>query len=166
MDSAKELLAARDTNDARPLAVATAHQTKGRGTRGRSWTDDGRGNVALTVAFPAPLPLTPVTLLPLRVGTVVIPIQAFPADVPSPGAAMGSGIWPGSTPPPIDDKTFNSKRFVFDPSVNPNPPVGDIAAFRAYFYPRYDRARQAHLLGVQSGQPAACPFQKILKFAQ
>ena len=72
MDAAKELLKERGDNDSRPLAVATAHQTKGRGTRGRSWTDDGRGNVALTVAFPAPIPLTPVTLLPLRVGTVVI----------------------------------------------------------------------------------------------
>ena len=72
MDSAKELLKERDTNDARPLAVATAHQTKGRGTKGRTWTDDGRGNVALTVAFPSEIPLKPVTLLPLRVGTVVI----------------------------------------------------------------------------------------------
>ena len=72
MDAAKELLAARSDDDARPLAVATAHQTSGRGTRGRSWTDDGRGNVALTVAFPSPIPLTPITLLPLRVGTLVI----------------------------------------------------------------------------------------------
>ena len=37
-----------------------------------TWTDDGRGNVALTVAFPSPVPLAPITLLPLRVGTVVI----------------------------------------------------------------------------------------------
>ena len=72
MDSAKELLAARSDDDARPLAVATAHQTSGRGTKGRTWTDDGRGNVALTVAFPAQIPLAPITLLPLRVGTVVI----------------------------------------------------------------------------------------------
>ena len=72
MDSAKELLKERGDNDSRPLAVATAHQTKGRGTRGRSWTDDGRGNVALTVAFPSEIPLAPITLLPLRVGTVVI----------------------------------------------------------------------------------------------
>jgi BirA family biotin operon repressor/biotin-[acetyl-CoA-carboxylase] ligase len=72
MDAAKDLLKERGAADARPLAVATAHQTKGRGTRGRSWTDDGRGNVALTVAFPAPIPLKPVTLLPLRVGTLVI----------------------------------------------------------------------------------------------
>ena len=72
MDSAKELLKERGDNDSIPLAVATAHQTKGRGTKGRTWTDDGRGNVALTVAFPAPIPLTPITLLPLRVGTVVI----------------------------------------------------------------------------------------------
>ena len=72
MDSAKELLAARGAADARPLAVATAHQTSGRGTKGRTWTDDGSGNVALTVAFPSQIPLAPVTLLPLRVGTVVI----------------------------------------------------------------------------------------------
>ena len=72
MDSAKELLAARGDDDARPLAVATAHQTSGRGTKGRTWTDDGRGNVALTVAFPSQIPLAPITLLPLRVGTVVI----------------------------------------------------------------------------------------------
>ena len=72
MDAAKHLLKERGDNDSRPLAVATAHQTKGRGTRGRSWTDDGRGNVALTVAFPSEIPLTPVTLLPLRVGTLVI----------------------------------------------------------------------------------------------
>jgi biotin-(acetyl-CoA carboxylase) ligase len=72
MDAAKDLLKARSDDDARPLAVATAHQTSGRGTKGRTWTDDGRGNVALTVAFPAQIPLAPITLLPLRVGTVVI----------------------------------------------------------------------------------------------
>ena len=64
MDSAKELLAERDTNDARPLAVATAHQTSGRGTRG-SWTDDGRGNVA-DRRVSSTIPLAPITLLPLE----------------------------------------------------------------------------------------------------
>ena len=72
MDAARQLLKARGNEDKRPLAVATAHQTAGRGTRGRAWNDDGKGNVALTVAFPSAVPLKPLTLLPLRIGTLVV----------------------------------------------------------------------------------------------
>jgi len=72
IDAAKRLLRDRGNEDTRPLAVATAHQTAGRGTKGRAWHDDGQGNVALTVAFSSPIPLTPLTLLPLRIGTLVV----------------------------------------------------------------------------------------------
>lgn len=73
MDAAKELVRDRgETCGGRPLAVATAHQTDGRGTRGRAWNDDGGGNVAVTIAVPLDaVPLRPLTLLPLRVGVTI-----------------------------------------------------------------------------------------------
>lgn len=72
-DATKELLKARSKDcGGRPLAVATAHQTAGRGTRGRVWKDDGSGNVALTVALKMKAsPLSPITLVPLRVGVEI-----------------------------------------------------------------------------------------------
>lgn len=70
MEEAKRLLLARG-EACGPLAVAAARQLDGRGTRGRRW-QDGEGNVMLTIAIDASrLPLSPVTLLPLRVGTIV-----------------------------------------------------------------------------------------------
>jgi len=69
MDEARRLLAGRP--DGTTFAVAAGRQTRGRGTRGRTWSD-GDGNVKLTVAIPTKaLPLAPVTLLPLRIGVLV-----------------------------------------------------------------------------------------------
>lgn len=65
MDEARRLLREK----AGPLAVAAGRQTKGRGTRGRTW-HDGAGNVMVTVAVPRSVPVT-LSLVPLRVGTIV-----------------------------------------------------------------------------------------------
>ena len=64
MDEAKRMLPRTE-----PFAVAAGVQTKGRGTRGRTWTD-GDGNAKVTIALPA-IHLAPLTLLPLRIGTLV-----------------------------------------------------------------------------------------------
>ena len=67
MDEARRLIKDRSS----PVAIAAGSQLKGRGTRGRSWTD-GDGNVKVTVAAPtASFPLEPITLLPLRIGTII-----------------------------------------------------------------------------------------------
>jgi biotin-(acetyl-CoA carboxylase) ligase len=60
------------------LALGAGAQTKGRGTSGRAWVGL-QGNVFLTLALPtapkdggaAPLFPFPITLLPLRIGTLV-----------------------------------------------------------------------------------------------
>lgn len=75
MEEAKRLLLARG-GTCGPLAVGAARQVEGRGTRGRRW-QDGEGNVMLTIAIDASrLPLSPMTLLPLRVGTIVHDVLA------------------------------------------------------------------------------------------
>lgn len=75
MDEARRLIRGGDEGNGDKcksvFAVAAARQTAGRGTRGRQWSD-GEGNVMLTVAVPtARLPVAPLTLTPLRVGTIV-----------------------------------------------------------------------------------------------
>jgi len=75
MDEARRLL---EKDAARPIAVAAARQRRGRGTRGREWRD-GDGNAKVTVALPvaaSPLRGAAVTLLPLRVGTLVHAVLA------------------------------------------------------------------------------------------
>ena len=97
-DAAKQILKQRvvgnsNGHDGKHVAVATAHQTAGRGTRGRTWKDDGRGNVALTVALDMRhLPLKPVTLVPLRVGVEVARVLADHLE-DAPGCAV-SLKWP------------------------------------------------------------------------
>lgn len=79
-DGMRQLLMAGegDGNGADVLALGAGKQTKGRGTSGRAWVGL-QGNVFLTMALPtaprggggAPLFPFPVTLLPLRIGTII-----------------------------------------------------------------------------------------------
>jgi len=74
MDEARRLL--KEEQAERPFAVAAGRQTVGRGTRGRTWSD-GDGNVKVTVALAvSSLPLSPLTLLPLRVGVLARSVLA------------------------------------------------------------------------------------------
>lgn len=54
------------------MAVAAREQLRGRGTRGRKW-EGLRGNVFLTVAIPLNRVPVPLSLIPLRVGTLIAP---------------------------------------------------------------------------------------------
>mmetsp|Transcript_16734 Transcript_16734/g.23618 ORF Transcript_16734/g.23618 Transcript_16734/m.23618 type:complete len:335 (+) Transcript_16734:183-1187(+) len=60
-------------NKQQVLAVTCDKQTKGRGTSGRQWIGT-KGNVFLTVAIPAQKIPVILTLLPLKVGTIVAKI--------------------------------------------------------------------------------------------
>ena len=97
-DAAKALVKVRPEGpgcDGRPLAVATAHQTKGRGTHGRAWRDDGAGNVALTVALPmGHVPLKPLTLVPLRVGVEIARVLSEALRARAPDCGKVSLKWP------------------------------------------------------------------------
>ena len=76
MDEARRLLRERarlDPPGTGVLAVAARGQVAGHGTRGRAWIG-ATGNVFLTVALPlASLPVAPISLLPLRIGTLIVP---------------------------------------------------------------------------------------------
>lgn len=89
-DGIKQLLRSKSEDkdtaaDFDVLALAAGSQTNGRGTSGRAWVGLG-GNVFLTLALPTKgQPMTefvpyPITLLPLRIGTLVAKeiIQALP----------------------------------------------------------------------------------------
>jgi len=52
------------------FTVSAIEQTRGRGTSGRSWIGQ-RGNCFFTVAFPMDRIKLPITLLPLKIGTIV-----------------------------------------------------------------------------------------------
>jgi len=52
------------------FTVSAIEQTKGRGTSGRSWIGQ-RGNCFFTVAFPVDWVKVPITLLPLKIGSIV-----------------------------------------------------------------------------------------------
>ena len=79
MDTSRELLRSNELDcQTVPLfGVLTKSQTVGRGTRGRKWIE-GSGNLFLTLVFnkrllPAAVPLT---LVPLRIGSLLHPIVA------------------------------------------------------------------------------------------
>lgn len=79
MDTAKEIVKSSELDEgSRQLwGVMAGAQTSGRGTRGRTWLD-GAGNMYLTVVVPissVPTDL-PVTLVPLRIGTLLLPTIA------------------------------------------------------------------------------------------
>lgn len=54
------------------FAVAAREQLRGRGTKGRAWIGLP-GNVFLTVAIPLDKVPVPLSLIPLRVGTLIAP---------------------------------------------------------------------------------------------
>jgi len=68
MDKAKEILNA--TPNIGKFAVLAKSQSSGRGTRGRTWTSP-QDNMHLTVAFRLCDISVPLTLMPLRLGTLV-----------------------------------------------------------------------------------------------
>jgi hypothetical protein len=73
MDAAKELLAKDPELAARDaFAVVAGRQTRGRGTRGRTWMSKD-GNLFMTAVLKLPLVPVPLTLIPLRVGTLIAP---------------------------------------------------------------------------------------------
>jgi len=55
----------------------------------------------------------------------------------------------------------NSKRLLFYPG-KVHRPVGDVACYRAYVYPKYDKVRQQHLLGISNGKAQKCPFMDMM----
>ncbi len=57
------------------FAVATDSQTSGRGTRGRDWLSP-KGNLMLTISLKRSMVPIPITLLPLRVGTIIASCMA------------------------------------------------------------------------------------------
>jgi len=71
MDVAREIASLKmDSNQLEPFAVSAANQIKGRGTNGRSWVGS-KGNVFLTIGLPYESLSIPMTLVPLRIGTIV-----------------------------------------------------------------------------------------------
>lgn len=71
MDKAKEIQTELSSYDV--YAVVTKQQTAGRGTRGRNW-QSSVGNVMMTVSFKVSAITIPLTLIPLRIGTILAPI--------------------------------------------------------------------------------------------
>lgn len=72
MDIAKEIL---PTNKDNIYAVVADHQSKGRGTRGRAWIS-GANNLFMTISLPLNKFSISLTLIPLRIGTIIRPIIA------------------------------------------------------------------------------------------
>mmetsp|Transcript_18185 Transcript_18185/g.17522 ORF Transcript_18185/g.17522 Transcript_18185/m.17522 type:complete len:287 (+) Transcript_18185:316-1176(+) len=70
MVKARELI--DDNKDRDSFAVVAGHQSVGRGTRGRTWVS-GSGNLFLTVVLRLSSIPAPLTLIPLRIGTLIIP---------------------------------------------------------------------------------------------
>eukprot|EP00814_Leptocylindrus_danicus_P017363 CAMPEP_0116027498 /NCGR_PEP_ID=MMETSP0321-20121206/14691_1 /TAXON_ID=163516 /ORGANISM="Leptocylindrus danicus var. danicus, Strain B650" /LENGTH=370 /DNA_ID=CAMNT_0003500917 /DNA_START=1840 /DNA_END=2949 /DNA_ORIENTATION=+ len=73
-DEAKRKLSEDSTADNSSnfrFAISASEQTLGRGTNGRTWVSN-QGNVYLTVALPWDSLPVPVTLLPLKVGCIIV----------------------------------------------------------------------------------------------
>lgn len=75
-DTAKEILKSdKMLRNHSTFAVLAGQQTKGRGTNGRTWKN-GNNNMYLTVGFKmADVPIH-ITLLPLRISTLILPVLA------------------------------------------------------------------------------------------
>jgi len=72
MDKARELGTLSSNMNLDLFAVVTQLQTNGRGTRGRSWIS-GSKNLLMTVSVKMSTIMTPLTLIPLRIGTLISP---------------------------------------------------------------------------------------------
>lgn len=81
MDKAKELLQkkeavpgghSKDIINDDVFAVVAKHQSEGRGTRGRTWNSAG-GNLYMTLVIKKSKLSIPLTLVPLRIGTLIAP---------------------------------------------------------------------------------------------
>ena len=60
--------------------MVARRQTNGRGTKGRTWVSPP-GNLFMTIAINLSLVPIPLTLVPLRIGTLIAPImQSFVSD--------------------------------------------------------------------------------------
>jgi hypothetical protein len=70
MDMAREILNNHHSTAPQLFTVVADYQSKGRGTRGRSWKY-GAGNLLMTVALHRSQIPIPLHLLPLRVGTLI-----------------------------------------------------------------------------------------------
>jgi len=73
-DEAKRKLSEDSTADSSSnfrFAISASEQTLGRGTNGRTWVSN-QGNVYLTVVLPWDSLPVPVTLLPLKVGCIIV----------------------------------------------------------------------------------------------
>ena len=107
-----------DAQQRKLFAVMAASQSSGRGTRGRTWLSPGNltdpENLYLTIVIPrAELPPSlPLTLVPLRVGTLILP--AVTARTSHPAYLK----WP-------NDVLINDKKvcgiLMVRPDPNPNP---------------------------------------------
>eukprot|EP01035_Chromulina_nebulosa_P017488 gene17488-23041_t len=71
MDKAKEVALNVDSN--KLFAVVAESQTNARGTRGRTWIS-GAKNLLITISIPMNLITIPLTLTPLRIGTLIYPL--------------------------------------------------------------------------------------------
>jgi len=72
MDKAKELI--KVNNNKRIFSVIAGRQNMGRGTRGRKWlSSKENGNLYMTVVYKMSSVPVPITLMPLRVATLIAP---------------------------------------------------------------------------------------------
>ena len=70
-DEARERLGADGGGDPQHIAISASEQSKGRGTSGRDWIGR-RGNTFVSICVPSDnLSFIPITLLPLKVGSIV-----------------------------------------------------------------------------------------------
>jgi biotin-[acetyl-CoA-carboxylase] ligase BirA-like protein len=72
MDKAKEILRDRANNNKDIFGIITGNQNNGRGTNGRVWKS-GFNNLYMTAVFPLSKVPVPMTLIPLRIGTLIAP---------------------------------------------------------------------------------------------
>lgn len=73
--------------------MAAREQVRGRGTKGRAWVGLP-GNVFLTVAIPLDRVPVPLSLIPLRVGTLIAPGEQAvkPSCIPLPSKPCTHGV--------------------------------------------------------------------------
>ena len=72
MDKAKEVLRDKANNNKDIFAIIAGNQYNGRGTNGRIWKS-GSNNLYMTAVFPLSLVSVPISLIPLRIGTLIAP---------------------------------------------------------------------------------------------
>lgn len=105
MDKAKELLSLKGSesqvdgvpisraSSTEPLVVLTKSQTQGRGTNNRTWMN-GEGNLFMTMVIKRSALQIPITLLPLRVGTLIYPSISKRVDFDGSDEMKSSLKWP------------------------------------------------------------------------